>query len=87
MSIGPTALQQTAETMRKIRNSSRFILGSLGDKPFENKLTYAELGLADRYVLHCLHALDHTARAGYEMYNFPKGSSCFASVRIARSLG
>ncbi|KAI0827156.1 isoleucyl-tRNA synthetase [Trametes gibbosa] len=72
MSIGPTALQQTAEAMRKIRNSSRFILGSLGDRPFEHKLERAELGLADRYVLHCLHALDQTARAGYETYNFPK---------------
>ncbi|KAH9849619.1 isoleucyl-tRNA synthetase [Lenzites betulinus] len=72
MSIGPTALQQTAEAMRKIRNSSRFILGSLGDRPFEDKLERAELGLADRYVLHCLHTLDQTARAGYEAYNFPK---------------
>lgn len=75
MSIGPTALQQTAEAMRKIRNSSRFILGSLGDRPYEHKVERTELGLADRYVLHSLHSLDKTAREGYEAYNFPRGMS------------
>lgn len=74
MTIGPTVLQQCAETMRKIRNSSRFILGSLGDQPFEGTVERAELGLADRYVLHRLHKLDAMARAGYESYNYPQGA-------------
>lgn len=30
MSIGPTVLAQCAESMRKIRNSARFILGNIG---------------------------------------------------------
>lgn len=30
MSIGPTVLAQTAESMRKIRNSARFLLGNIG---------------------------------------------------------
>ena len=30
MSIGPTVLAQTAESMRKIRNSARFMLGNIG---------------------------------------------------------
>ena len=76
MTIGPTVLQQCAETMRKIRNSSRFILGSLGDKPFESKVAREELGLTDRYVLHRLHRLDKMARAGYETFNYPQGA-CF----------
>ncbi|KAL1943823.1 hypothetical protein VTO73DRAFT_3641 [Trametes versicolor] len=86
MSIGPTALTQTAEAMRKIRNSSRFILGSLGDRPYEHKIERAELGLADRYVLHSLHALDKTAREGYETYNFPRvitQLSYFANVVLS----
>ena len=74
MTIGPTVLQQCAETMRKIRNSSRFILGSLGDRPFEGKVERVELGLADRYVLHRLHRLDAVARAGYDSYNYPQGA-------------
>jgi hypothetical protein len=32
MSIGPTVLAQAAESMRKIRNSARFILGNIGDE-------------------------------------------------------
>ncbi|KAI0371272.1 isoleucyl-tRNA synthetase [Pilatotrama ljubarskyi] len=86
MSIGPTMLQQCAETMRKIRNSSRFILGSLGDQPYAHKVGRAELGLADRYVLHRLHRLDHTARAGYEAYNFPQvinELSYFANITLS----
>ena len=80
MTIGPTVLQQCAETMRKIRNSSRFILGSLGDRPFEAKVERRKLGLADRYVLHRLHRLDAVARAGYEAYNFPQGTHVFTVV-------
>jgi len=30
MSIGPMVLAQCAESMRKIRNSARFILGNIG---------------------------------------------------------
>ncbi|TBU31403.1 isoleucyl-tRNA synthetase [Dichomitus squalens] len=86
MTIGPTVLQQCAETMRKIRNSSRFILGSLGDRPFEKKVERGELGLADRYVLHRLHKLDAVARAGYEAYNFPQvinELSYFANITLS----
>ena len=79
MTIGPTVLQQCAETMRKIRNSSRFILGSLGDQPFEGRVERAALGLADKYVLHRLHRLDAVARAGYDSYNYPQGA-CFEGV-------
>ena len=31
MSIGPKILDQTSESLRKIRNSARFILGNIGD--------------------------------------------------------
>lgn len=86
MTIGPTVLQQCAETMRKIRNSSRFILGSLGDKRFENKVERAELSLADRYVLHRLHRLDKIARTGYESYNFPQGVYWFFEITSLKML-
>lgn len=32
MSIGPTVLSQAAESLRKIRNSARFILGNIGNE-------------------------------------------------------
>ena len=31
MSIGPKILEQTSESLRKIRNSARFMLGNIGD--------------------------------------------------------
>ena len=31
--LGKTALAQSAEVLRKIRNSARFILGNIGDYP------------------------------------------------------
>ncbi|OSD08764.1 isoleucyl-tRNA synthetase [Trametes coccinea BRFM310] len=86
MSIGPTMLQQCAETMRKIRNSSRFILGSLGDRPYANKVERADLGLAERYVLHRLHRLDRVAREGYEAFDFPQvinELSYFANITLS----
>jgi isoleucyl-tRNA synthetase len=48
MSIGPTVLAQAAESLRKIRNSARFILGNIGNE--ENqcqlvKLSRKDLGL------------------------------------------
>ena len=73
MTIGPTVLQQCAETMRKVRNSARFILGSLGDRPFEDKVDFADLALVDRYVLHRLHRLENIARDAYVSYDYPKG--------------
>ncbi|KAI5996433.1 tRNA synthetases class I-domain-containing protein [Pisolithus orientalis] len=71
MSIGPTVLVQTAESMRKIRNSARFILGNIGatkrkmrDQGLETLPPIAKenLGLAERT----------TALQGYATYNFPR---------------
>lgn len=47
MSIGPTVISQATESLRKIRNSARFMLGNIGDKtlsPLERVLK-AEFGL------------------------------------------
>ncbi|EGN92511.1 hypothetical protein SERLA73DRAFT_172840 [Serpula lacrymans var. lacrymans S7.3] len=75
MSIGPTVLSQVAESMRKIRNSARFILGNIGDidsrKNFQ-RVEKEDLGLAERYVMHELYKLEKVAHEGYASYNFPK---------------
>ena len=43
MSIGPKILEQTSESLRKIRNSARFILGNVGDSA-----TRAKCGLVPK---------------------------------------
>lgn len=45
MSIGPTVLAQTVESMRRIRNSARFILGNIGDPSQIEKVSKADMGL------------------------------------------
>ncbi|KAG5634944.1 hypothetical protein H0H81_000255 [Sphagnurus paluster] len=75
MSVGPTVLAQAAESMRKIRNSARFILGNMGDEEALSQLVRVpreDLGLAERYVMHELYNLEQTALEGYASYNFPK---------------
>ncbi|KXN89152.1 Isoleucine--tRNA ligase [Leucoagaricus sp. SymC.cos] len=60
MSIGPKVLSQTAEKLRKIRNTTRFILGNLSDgKVFEKteRAGRKELGLIEKYVMHELYSL------------------------------
>ncbi len=33
VSVGPKVLAQTAESLRKLRNSARFLLGTVGEYP------------------------------------------------------
>jgi len=75
MSIGSKILEQTAESLRKIRNSARFILGNVGDSATRAKcglVSKDQLGLVDRYVMHQLYELEQTAFSSYAQYNFPK---------------
>lgn len=45
MSIGPKILEQTSESLRKIRNTARFILGNIGDRDQD---TRAKSGLVPK---------------------------------------
>ncbi|KAG2137399.1 tRNA synthetases class I-domain-containing protein [Suillus bovinus] len=75
MSIGPTVLAQCAESMRRIRNSARFILGNIGTTAQRKHFVpveRSELGLAERFVMNELYKLDQIAAEGYANYNFPK---------------
>ncbi|KAK7043002.1 isoleucine-tRNA ligase [Paramarasmius palmivorus] len=75
MSIGPTVLSQTAESMRKIRNSIRFMLGNMDEESRNATLPREQLGLAERYVMHELFMLEQNALEGYKSYNFLKTMS------------
>ncbi|OAX32892.1 isoleucyl-tRNA synthetase [Rhizopogon vinicolor AM-OR11-026] len=88
-SIGPTVLAQCAESMRKIRNSARFILGNIGtiaQRKYFVPVGHGELGLAERFVMNELYKLDQTAAEGYASYNFPKvmnSLSNFANITLS----
>ncbi|KAJ3799765.1 tRNA synthetases class I-domain-containing protein [Lentinula aff. detonsa] len=89
MSIGRTSLKQTAEAMRKIRNSARFMLGNIGDgramEGFE-RVERKDMGLIERFVMHELYVLEQTAIKGYEEYDFAKVTSAlvnFANITLS----
>lgn len=47
MSIGPTVLAQTAESTRKIRNSTRFLLGNIGSTASQDSETHSGVDKKD----------------------------------------
>ncbi|CAE6337625.1 unnamed protein product [Rhizoctonia solani] len=74
VSLSPTVLIQAAETLRKIRNSARFVLGNICSAEIRNPVSFEhqDLGLLERYVLHELHGLEKGALEAYSTYNFQK---------------
>ncbi|KAJ7579300.1 tRNA synthetases class I-domain-containing protein [Mycena floridula] len=70
MSIGKTVLAQTSESLRRLRNSARFMLGNIGDARPVEKIDKSSMGLAERYVMSELYDLEQVALDGYARHNF-----------------
>ncbi len=68
--IGPEILKGTADSYRRLRNTVRFILGSLSGFSEEERLSPAEMPELERWVLHRLAELDVTVREGYKAFDF-----------------
>jgi len=68
--IGPTVLQTTTDSYRKLRNTVRYLLGALeGFAPAE-AVTPAEMPPLERYMLHRMWQLDAEVRAAYADFRF-----------------
>jgi isoleucyl-tRNA synthetase len=68
--IGPEILKQTAELYRRLRNTLRWLLGSLaGFTPAEH-LPEAEMPELERWVLHRLWELDDQIRGAVESHDW-----------------
>jgi isoleucyl-tRNA synthetase len=65
--IGPEILKGTADSYRRLRNTLRFILGSLVETDPADPAAMPEL---ERWVLHRLVELDGIVRQGYAAYDF-----------------
>ncbi len=68
--IGKEILKGTADSYRRLRNTLRFILGSLAGFSEAERVRPEEMPELERWVLHRLAELDHTVRRGYEKYDF-----------------
>ena len=68
--IGPEILRGQADLYRRVRNTLRYLLGSLDGFDPAERLPLAELPELERWVLHRLWEIDKTVRAAAESFDF-----------------
>jgi isoleucyl-tRNA synthetase len=68
--IGPEILKGVADSYRRLRNTMRFMLGSLHDFTEADRIDPADMPELEQWVLHRLAELDTRVRAGYTAYDF-----------------
>ena len=68
--IGPEILKQQAELYRRLRNTLRWLLGSLAGFTEAERVPEAEMPELERWVLHRLTELDARIRAAVESYDW-----------------
>jgi len=68
--IGPEILKGAADSYRRLRNTLRFLLGSLADFRESDRVDAAEMPELERLMLHRLAELDAQLRAGYRAFDF-----------------
>ncbi|WVO24937.1 isoleucine-tRNA ligase [Cryptococcus decagattii] len=84
-SIGPSSISHVNELLRRLRNTTRFILANTSgeDKIY---LEPSSLRIIDRYVLHELASLEASVQEAYDGYNFSKAVhsiSAFATSTLS----
>ncbi len=68
--IGPEILKGTADSYRRLRNTMRYMLGSLHDFSDDQRVDVADMPELEQWVLHRLAELDHQVRSGYQAFDF-----------------
>ncbi len=84
--IGPEILKGVADSYRRLRNTMRFMLGSLSEFTEADRVEAADMPELERWVLHRLAELDHQVRKGYAEFNFQGVVSAvfnFATVELS----
>ncbi|MGA7489315.1 MAG: isoleucine--tRNA ligase [Xanthobacteraceae bacterium] len=70
--FGPEILKNFAETYRKLRNTIRWMLGSLAHFRHEDRVARAAMPELERLMLHRLTELDGQVRRGYADFDFKR---------------
>ncbi len=69
VAVSDEILARISEAYRRIRNTIRFLLGSLGDfNPATDMVEYEKLESIDKWALMKLHELTKKAKSGYDEY-------------------
>jgi isoleucyl-tRNA synthetase len=70
--FGPEILKNFVETYRKLRNTIRWMLGSLAHFRDEDRVAYADMPALERLMLHRLAELDALVRKAYADFDFKR---------------
>ncbi|CAO3658029.1 unnamed protein product [Umbelopsis ramanniana] len=70
VSVGPTVIAQVSDMIRKVRTTSRFMLGSISDFSLKDTVPYDQLKPVDQYMLHELAQFNNTMTQSYEAFDF-----------------
>ncbi|WP_400083040.1 isoleucine--tRNA ligase [Yoonia sp. R78084] len=84
--IGDEILKGVADSYRRLRNTMRYMLGSLADFTEGDRIAPAEMPELERWVLHRLAELDSQVREGYARYDFQgvfQAVFTFATVELS----
>ncbi|MFK7743538.1 MAG: isoleucine--tRNA ligase [Roseobacter sp.] len=68
--IGPEILKGTADSYRRLRNTMRYMLGSLSDFSDADRVAPDDMPELEQWVLHRLAELDTVVRDGYAKFDF-----------------
>ncbi|MGN7292164.1 isoleucine--tRNA ligase [Rhizobium sp. SAFR-030] len=83
--LGKTIIQTNIDAYRKIRNTIRWMLGTLAHDQGE-EIVYADLPELEKLMLHRLAELDQVVRKGYDEFDFKRivrALSDFANVELS----
>jgi isoleucyl-tRNA synthetase len=83
--LGKTIIQTNIDAYRKIRNTIRWMLGTLAHDKGE-EIAYADLPELEKLMLHRLAELDDIVRKGYDEFDFKRvvrALSDFANVELS----
>ena len=70
--IGPEILKTTIDTYRKLRNTLRWMLGSLAHLREDDRVAFADMPELERLMLHRLFELDRQVRQGYAEFDYKR---------------
>jgi isoleucyl-tRNA synthetase len=73
--IGPEILKTFVETYRKLRNTIRWMLGSLSHYDPASTVRFESMGELERLMLHRLAELDEDIRGAYEQFDYKRAIS------------
>ncbi len=68
--IGDEILKGVADSYRRLRNTVRFMLGSLNDFSEADRVEATDMPELEQWVLHRVSELDETVRKGYAAFDF-----------------